>query len=468
MSAPLIWIVLPGIVAILVFVLYRWRWVSFLFAFLIATLLFILAILLPPGRELTLGPLEINIAESLGILGREAVIGPTDIPEVLIIFWGVALWIGAGYFAQAPRYFPGIALGMAALQVAAITIQPFLYAAVFIELLAVLSIPLLVEIGQQVRQGVLRLIIYYTLGMAAILFVGWMLTTGDQATAEGELLFTAAILLVIGFILLLAVFPAHSWVPMILRRGNPYPSAFVVFWLTQSALLFGNGLLDQYDLIGSGTLGSQVMVVIGVLIIFVFGAFLVFQHDLARIIGLTIQIEIGFALLAVAVQAVSGETVFYALLFLKSLPFVLLALSATLLSVKSGSLDFSAIRGAGAYFRWSSVGAIVSFLAILGLPLLPIFPIKMVVMQTASFSGEWLYLGVMLGTAGLLICLLKFFSVLYPSGYEQENSNDDQSSEHAKAVKAVESKQIKLVIGLAILLLFVSGLISGAILPTWM
>lgn len=475
MSAPLVWIVFPAVGALFLLVFYRWRWVGFLTALVIAVVLFILGMIFPPGSEYTFGAFEINLSETLSFFGRESVIRAEEIPEVLIVYWGVAVWIAGGYFARAPRLFPAIALGMAALQVAAITIQPFLYAAVFIELLAVVSIPLLVEAGQQVRQGVIRMIVFYTLGMAAILFAGWMLTGGDPVASGSDLLFTAAMLLAIGFILLLAIFPAYSWVPMILQKGNPYPGAFTVFWLIQATLLFSNGLFSQYDLIASGTLGAQVVTVLGMLIILTFGAFLLFQENLGRILGFTIQLEVGFVLLAVVVQTASDSAVFYALLFSRTLPFMLWALSAAALHHKLGNLDFSSIQGTGYHLRWMSAGLVLSILAVLGLPLLPVFPIKLVIMQAVSTSSSWLYLGVVLGSVGLVVSLLRIFAVLFAQDPQLSNlvAGDIENAgvepgETIAPSEWVESRQVKLILLAGIILMFLGGIFSGSILSALM
>lgn len=457
MSAPLIWIGIPGVMAVLLLLTYRWQLIGTLVASITATVLVILAFVLPPGGEYAFGPLTVEITESLSVLGRETIIRTGDIPEVVIIYWGAALWILGSYFARSSRLFPSIALGMAALQVAAITIQPFLYAAVFIELLAILSVPLVAETGKQVQQGVLRLIVFFTLGMAALLFVGWLLTTGATGIPDSELIFNAAIFLAAGFIFFLTLFPAHSWVPQLLEKGNPFTAAFIVFWLTQAALLFSNSLLLQYDLIGAGSPGAQVVVGVAVLMIVIFGLYLLFQNHLGRILGFAILIEVGFSLLAVGLQSGSSGPVFYSLLFQKSLPFMLWALALASYHRQSPNLELSELRGAGWRFPWTGGGLLLAQLTIVGLPLLPIFSVKALLFANIQFEDRWVFLGITAGLAGLALVLLRTLSALYGS------TDDDPDPAEGK-----EGRGIRILLIACILLLFATGLLSGFILPAFL
>ena len=60
--------------------------------------------------------------------------------------------------------------------VASIAVEPFLFAALFIELAILLAIPMLVNIQQPPARGVIRFLIYQTLAMPFILLSGWLLS----------------------------------------------------------------------------------------------------------------------------------------------------------------------------------------------------------------------------------------------------------------------------------------------------
>jgi formate hydrogenlyase subunit 3/multisubunit Na+/H+ antiporter MnhD subunit len=474
---------MPGIVAVALAFFSRWRLVCSLVAVFIAGILFVLGLVISPGSEYSIGPLTLSISDTLRVLGRETIIGPANLPEVLIIYGGAALWIAGGYFSRASKLFPAIALAMAALQTAAITIQPFLYAAVFIELLAILTVPLTAEAGKKIQQGILRLIIFYTLGMAAILFVGWMLTGPTTGATGNSLLLNAVILLAVGFVFFLAIFPAHSWVPMLMEMGNPFTSAFIIFWLTQAALLFSDGLIDQYNLVAANIFGSQVLATIGMLIILIFGIMIVFQNHLGRILGFAILMETGFAILAISLEPYTSKSLFYALQIQKSLPVMLWALALHFFLRQRADLDFSKARGAGVGQPWTSAMLLLAYLSILGLPFLPLFTPKAVLFETLALEFGWLLPGIAVGVLGLLVVLLRTVSILF-DGREAVTANrlrgemlsdpgrretvKPQLSDPRAQVQIDESRRIKFLMLIGLLLLFGVGLISGFFLPPYL
>ena len=95
--------------------------------------------------------------------------------------------------------------------------------------------------GEQVKTGLLRYLNFQLMGVPFILFVGWMLAGVEASPGNSDLVVRAGVMLIMGFILLLAVFPFHSWLPMLGEEGHPFPFAFLVFLLPFGVSIFALG-----------------------------------------------------------------------------------------------------------------------------------------------------------------------------------------------------------------------------------
>jgi formate hydrogenlyase subunit 3/multisubunit Na+/H+ antiporter MnhD subunit len=454
MSAPLIWMIFPGFIAVVLLFASRWHKITTLVGSLISGFLFGLAILLPIVQEINLGSLSFQINDTLLIFGRQVIVQQQDLALLAILYFGMTLWISGNFLAGAPTIFPAMALGIAALLVAAISVQPFLYAAVFIELVALGSIPLLSQ-GMDARIGVLRLLTFYTLGMPAILFVGWMLTESGVSTPGSTQLSQVTLLVLTGFMFFLAVFPVHSWVPIILEKSPAYNAAFVVFWLLLTALFFGHGLLVRLDWLANTPVLWEVLKVTGLFLVVVNGLFLYFQTNLKRILAFAILSEIGFIVLALSQLPVAGSQLFYALIAQYVMPVALWSFS--LANLSNQFLWFSTTESLtlSRPSPWLIHGIALSQFCILGLPLLPLFPLKIAVLDNLRGESAIFFFWLAVGIGGSLVAALRtLYSLLRLTPGE----------------KTADPKSIwvKIPIISSTLILFLLGILPGVIISIFL
>jgi NADH-quinone oxidoreductase subunit N len=160
MNAPLIWIFVPAVVAVLLAFIRRWKYIVLILGVLCSLLLAGLAWVVPIGEPWTMGSLTINISETLSILGRQFVIQSSDTPILILIYLSIAFWFGGTIMTNVASLFVPVGLGIASLSTAVFAVEPFLYAALFIELAVLVSVPILVSPGVQVGRGVLRFITF--------------------------------------------------------------------------------------------------------------------------------------------------------------------------------------------------------------------------------------------------------------------------------------------------------------------
>src|SRR5215208_6292046 len=246
MNAPTIWILFPIGVGILLLFINNQRLLSALGG-IVAVLLSLTAQFFPIELAMNIGGISLKIDSSLTILGRTLLIQPTEGPLLALIYGAVALWFfGAEASKTAARLVP-IGFMITGLMIASIAVQPFLYAALFIEMAILLAIPLLTSIYRPPGRGVVRFLIYQTLAMPFILLAGWLLAGVEASPGDLALAVQSTAMLGMGFAFLLAIFPLYNWIPLLLEEISPYTVGFLLWILPTMTIIFGAGFLDRYS-----------------------------------------------------------------------------------------------------------------------------------------------------------------------------------------------------------------------------
>ena len=239
LSTPIIWIILPLVVAAVCLVLNKRRVFGIILTSVTAFALALLAAFFPEELVLSIGPLTLAFEESLGILGRQITVAYEMLPFIAFIFGMLGLWGFSSNLPGGPSTFHPIGLIITASLTAAMGVEPFLYAALLIETAVLVSIPMLASAEQESHRGILRYLSLMTIAMPLILIAGWLLTGVVILPPESPLIGQTAMLLGLGFALWLAVFPFHSWVPMVSQGSHPTVVSFLLFILPTTILVFG-------------------------------------------------------------------------------------------------------------------------------------------------------------------------------------------------------------------------------------
>ena len=435
MTAPTIWIIIPIVAAVLLFFLRRKRTLTNLLGILLALLLALLAWRLPIDTPISLSLVrqpEITLTSSLAILGRSLILDNSSRWFLLVVYISCALWFIGALSIKTEATFISLGLTVAALLTAAISVDPFLYAAILLELAALASVLIISPPGQGVKQGVLRFLTFQTLGMILILFSGWMLEQVNLDPSNEALALRAAILLGLGFIMIISAFPFNTWITMVAEDSNPLTAAFVFFLPPVVIALLGFSFLDRYPIFRSTPGITTLLVFMGVIMIFISGLWAAFQRNLGRIFGLAVAMEIGLILIGLSQSISAGmeETLvrptlasgnilfsfFLTQLIPRGLNLAIWALSMTILKRQTGSLKFRDILGLAHRYPLAVLGIGVSSLSLAGFPLFAGFPSRVSTYLSLSIQSIWLSAMVFLGFLGLSIAIIRSLAVLVPSG----------------------------------------------------
>ena len=411
MSAPLIWIILPAVVAVPAILISSQRILSILGGS-VAVLLAIIALVVPIDQALQIGSFSLKIAPAIDILGRRLILVPAD-GSLLAIFYGlVAMWFFGGEATGTAHRLVPFGLIVVALLVASIAVEPFLYAAILIEMAVLLAIPLLLPLNQAPGPGVTRFLIYQTLGMPFILFAGWLLAGVEASPGDLALAVQSATILGLGFAFLLAMFPLYTWLPMLAEEASPYVLGFLFWVLPTITVIFGMGFLDRYSWLRTSEQLSQIMSVGGLLMVVTGGLWSAFQRHLSRQMAYAVIAETGFSLLALSLAPEKAVDAVFLLIIPRSLALLVWAMSLSRMKEQVEPLRFGNVQGMARVHPITATGVILAHFSVAGFPLLAGFPIRLALWEGLASQSLGVAFWFLVGILGLLTGATRTLAVL--------------------------------------------------------
>ncbi len=411
MSAPIIWIFTPLIIGG-VLVLVRNQKATPLIACIFTLVLTLAAWLLPVDTVMTIGNWSFKLAPSLTILGRRLVLGYTDQPLLALIYGSAFVWFASALAINSARLLYSLGLAIVALLVAALSVEPFLYAALLIEMAVLLSIPLLSTPGKSAGKGLIRFLILQTLGIPFILFSGWLLAGIDANPGNIGLVQQAAILIGFGFAFLLAIFPFNSWIPLLMEEASPIMVGFILWMFPTVGLFFGLGFLDHYSWLRDASSLGNVLTTVGLIMVVSGGILGAFQQHLGRIMGYAVITETGFSILTLSLLGTSGLNLFFFLLVPRTISLTVWALSLTILKEQNPTQSLIDSKGLIRKWPFAATGLVLSNLAIAGMPLLAGFPAHLAAWEGLATTTPASIIWVVAGTLGLFFSAIRVLLAL--------------------------------------------------------
>jgi len=411
MNAPTIWIIAPAFAAILLFSIRNQRVLSILGG-LLTVMLALTAQFIPIGEALKFGSYSFKIESSLDVLGRVLKILPAEGSLLAVIYGATALWFfGAEASGTATRIVP-YGLLITTLMVASLAVEPFLYAALFIELAILLAVPLLTSIYRPPGRGVVRFLIYQTLAMPFILLSGWLLAGVEASPGDIALATQSASMLGLGFAFLLAIFPFYNWIPMLMEEAPPFIVGFLLWILPTITIIFGAGFLDRYSWLRSSPQLAVALQYGGLLMIVTGGFWAATQRHLGRILAYTSIAETGFSILALSLDPRLGIPILFLLIPARALGLAVWSLALTVIKDHADSLHFSAVRGSLRSFPFAGSALVLASLSTSAFPLLAGFPARLALWENLARVSLPAALWMGIGIVGLLTGSFRSLAVL--------------------------------------------------------
>jgi formate hydrogenlyase subunit 3/multisubunit Na+/H+ antiporter MnhD subunit len=418
MSAPLIWIIFPLIVSAGLWFIQKRTRIVLVIALIVCGLLGLTALLQPIGGILKFGPASIEIKTTIVVLGRNFILENKDRFFLAFIYFAAVFWFLGSRISAVPDKFIPLSMAIIALLTSALAVEPFLYAAILIEIAVILSLPLLLSRGSPIGKGVLRYFIYQSMAMPFILFSGWMLSGTQANPSDIALLQTAALLLGLGLAFWLAVFPFHVWMPELAEESHPYISGFLLSILPPVYLLIILRYLNGLNWLKNAAFLTPTLQTVGIVMIVTGGIWAAIQTNVKRLFGFAVIIESGFALICISFQSQLGNELFYLSLIPHMLALGVFTYASTVLHRHGISPDFINFSGMLRKFPLTFLGLLAALFSIIGLPLFAGFSLNMGLLEMLSnntLAIAWVWIGF----AGLTIAAFRLLIVLIRNNGEK-------------------------------------------------
>ena len=453
MSVPVLMLATPIVAALIVYVLQRWRWAQAIIAAVVCAVLALLALQIPLDQVAVFAGRDITFQGTWSVLGRAFTFAPENRPALTFIYVASMFFFAGAGAAKTPRAFLPAGLVSMSLLTATLFVQPFLFAALFLEMLAAASVLMLSDDEHPFTRGSLRLLVFVTLGVPFILLAGWQIEGATTSPDDLTFLARATVLLDIGLLILLAILPFHSWIPTVAEESSPYAAAFVFTVVQMAVMFFMLNFFNQYAWLRSPTQFAALRFV-GVAMVIGGGAFAFAQRRFGRLMGYAVMVDIGAAMLAVGLGTADGLRAALAIIAMRGIGLSVWGMGLGWLRASAkDSTDFDDLFGKAWQFPFASIAVVIGGLSLAGLPL------------TAGFVGRWaLYRQLAVSDYGFAIALLVASgSVMLAYARGAASLFKRASTDEAFTIQDDQVAVVFLAIGVAVIL-FV-GLFPQTILP---
>jgi NADH-quinone oxidoreductase subunit N len=376
-KAPLLIFLLTVISMIILGFTRRRHFFSGLMAGIFSVVIAIFVLYIPLDEALSLLGLSLRFDGSWLLLGRSFILNENNRAAVGFIFLSGGFILAGAWTARPVRLYYSLAMGILGLIAASLMINPFLFAAIFIELAVIGSTLILSSRKPGGSRGGLRLLSLYTLAMLAILLVGWSIDISEPGIEMEGLNLTLQLLLGFGFAILISIPPFHTWLPIASEENHPFTWNVIAIVLHGAALFFIVRFISNFYLFYKNENLFPFIRSIGATMALVSAIWSVVQRDLQKMASYALISDLGVMLVAIGLGSNEGFQLAFGLTGARVISIA--CLSMGLMQVWRISQHGESIHPSKAFVpsMLASSAVLVGLLSLAGFPI------------TAGFPGRW-------------------------------------------------------------------------------
>lgn len=414
MSAGLIIFLFTVIYSLLCLVLRHQRMASAFTAAIGAGSIAAFVLLVPFDEAFLFGDISIKFASEWIILGRMFSLSENVRPLIGFLYLAGAFLLPAAWLVNVNRFFPSVALLILAIVTASLMVDPFVFAAVFIELAAMGAVFVLVTQQHPRSTGATRMLILYTFAMLSILFTGSIMEVAGITSATPVIAMRVTFMLGFGFAILMTVPPFHLWLPKTAEESDPYILVFILIILQSAGFFFMLRFLDSYVWLREQTLmfdGIRIAGIITTLLAVVLSAS---QRDIRKLIAYALLVDLGVMLIALGSGTEDGIRLALSLSAVRVIALGVLALGLS--NLCNAEPLGSQMRGVGYKMPFAAAAFLVGLLSVAGTPLTAGFPVRWSLL-TEVLQADKLAAGtVLFSMVGLGVLVIRWAAIFFGKG----------------------------------------------------
>jgi formate hydrogenlyase subunit 3/multisubunit Na+/H+ antiporter MnhD subunit len=394
-----LFILVPLASAGVLFFLRRLQIITVILATIVVGALGVGAFSLPLDRSVELGGRQVALGEPVTLLGRQLVMTPAHRAELAVIFLMAAVLFLIGARFGSGQLFIPVGMSILGLLSAALVIRPFVFAALFLTLAALMATILFQSTGQ--TRGAFRYLVIMTLALPAFMIANWMVDAYQYNPTDVVLPRSIMLALAGGFALLLGVVPFHIWIRPSVEESPPLAAAFV-FTVSNSVnwfLMFD--VLQEYPWLVNQQDIFRILQLLGLLTAVV-GAVLAFSsHDFSHVMGYGVMADCGCALLTLGTRTSAGLSAVMLATLARPVSLAVLALGIALARERLSTSHFEKLSGQGWSNPWTTLALTVGGFSLAGIPPLAGFVGRWAQTHLLASAVPWYFVAVLGSTFGV-------------------------------------------------------------------
>jgi formate hydrogenlyase subunit 3/multisubunit Na+/H+ antiporter MnhD subunit len=464
MTIPLIFLAVPAAMSLVVYLLRRWVWAQSGLAALTAAVLALLALQVPLDTVAVFMGRDIRFEAAWVVLGRSFTFTAADRPILAFIYVAALGFFLMGASGKISHSFLSVGLFMLSLLAATIFVRPFLFAALFLEMIAAVAGLIITDTEHPSTRGALRLLILVTFALPFILLAGWQLEALEASPEDTTLLVRATVLLTAGLLILLSVTPFHSWIPNVADDSSPISSAFVFTIVQTSVLFFMLKLFAEFEWLGSNSATFAALRLGGTLMIITGGAFAFAQRRFGRLMGYSVMVDLGTTLLAIGYIDEGGLRTALAIISFRAVGLLSWGIGLGWIrahSRKPNSDDFDDVQGLAWQLPFATTALLVGGLSLAAVPLMAGFPGRWALYRLLAMNDVVTAFLLLLASASITLSYARGLAALFrrpdDDGLEPDPTAEEQGFRESPAA------MVFMVLG--VLMVVVLGIYPQMLMP---
>lgn len=374
---PILLLALPILAAGLTLILRRWVLLSALISAATAASLALLCLFLPLDRSAFVLGREVAFGRPVAIAGRQLMLDPAGQAWLAFVFGIAALLYLLAWRTSPGRWFFFFSLITLSLYASMVLLQTFPLAVLVLAISATVSVLFLQRADGSSIRGSQRYLIVTILAVPFLLVGAWLVDESLANPDNAELVRSAVLPAILGFALLLAVFPFGTWMPALAADAPALVTAFI-FTAGQAMSLYLLLVFFQWSPLNPDDASISELLLLGGMVMATSGGIMAaVQEDFGRLFGYAALSNLGILLMALPSNgAQSLELVMFHGIS-RAVSITLLATSLATLRLQTGTDRFNKLQGMGGAMPIASFGLILGILSLAGFPL------------TAGFATQW-------------------------------------------------------------------------------
>jgi formate hydrogenlyase subunit 3/multisubunit Na+/H+ antiporter MnhD subunit len=225
----------------------------------------------------------------------------------------------------------------------------------------------------------------------------------------------------VGFLIVLAVAPFHSWVAMVARDAPPLAAAFVLAVVQAVVAFFLMDTLAQFDWLRANAQFFLALRLGGIAMAAVGAAFAFSQRSLGGLMGYSALIDWGATLVALGLGTPDGAAVAAMVITVRVLALVVWGVGAGVLVGALGD-DYENLRGRAREYPFATAAVLAGGLSLAALPLMAGFPGRWALLNMLSGAHVGFALGLLVAAASAWLGYARVLHILF----ERPESEDEQ------------------------------------------